>query len=77
MVEQEIERKIENFRELGIPKYVPREGGRRGWEWEFGSRNAERVARTEALELSIEMGDGSEDAYKLLAGDRGCRTIVD
>lgn len=26
MVEQEIERKIENFRNLGIPKYIPREG---------------------------------------------------
>ena len=26
MVEQEIERKIEDFRELGIPKYIPREG---------------------------------------------------
>ena len=26
MVEQEIERKIEDFRELGIQKYIPREG---------------------------------------------------
>jgi len=26
MVEQEIERKIEDFRSLGIPKYIPREG---------------------------------------------------
>ena len=26
MVEQEIERKIEDFKNLGIPKYVPREG---------------------------------------------------
>jgi len=26
MVEQEIERKIEDFRNLGIPKYIPREG---------------------------------------------------
>ena len=25
MIEQEIERKIEDFRELGIPRYIPRE----------------------------------------------------
>lgn len=27
MIEQELQRKIEDFRELGIPAYVPREGG--------------------------------------------------
>jgi predicted AAA+ superfamily ATPase len=75
MVEQEIERKIEDFRELGIPKYIPREGRLQLVDsmvsTVIGSRRAGKTFRTlqATEELVAQQVIGSIDQVCLLDFD--------